>query len=186
MIGIAISVSIKILQKGESAIDAITKKILTAGSIMAVNFLVSVLLKDNKLMILSTVVSWSEGPLSLRSRKRFYLTFFKDLHQSRTSVWFEIRWLEATKTSHLSSSLLLKKQPSHWKRAMHLISKSEAKKLLSCIRRQNKTMNFLPAHTTSNAEAWGHADKQKYQKTHQIITSGRDKCKLRRRKSAHL
>ncbi len=185
MIGIAISVSIKILPKEENAIDAIIKKIPTAGSIMAVNSLVLVLQKDNKLMILSTVVSWSEGPLSLRSKKRSYWTFFKGLRPSRTSVWFEIRWLEATKTSHLSSSLLLKKQLSHWKKAMHLISKSEAKKLQLCIRKQSKTMNFSPAHTTSNVEAWGHADKQKYQKTHQIITSGRDKCKLRRRKSAH-
>jgi hypothetical protein len=57
MIGIAISVSIKILPKEENAIDAIIKKIPTAGSIMAVNSLVLVLQKDNKLMILSTVVS---------------------------------------------------------------------------------------------------------------------------------
>jgi hypothetical protein len=52
MIGTVISVSIKILPKEENAIDVIIKKILTAGSIMAVNFLVSVLQKDNKLMIL--------------------------------------------------------------------------------------------------------------------------------------
>jgi hypothetical protein len=57
MIGLAISVSTKTLPKGGDAIAVITKTIRTVGSIMAVNFLVSVLPKKKKLMILSTVVS---------------------------------------------------------------------------------------------------------------------------------
>jgi hypothetical protein len=57
MIGIVISVSIRILPKEENAIDAIIKKIRTVGSIMEANSLVSALQKESKLMTLSTVVS---------------------------------------------------------------------------------------------------------------------------------